>query len=105
MINEGNGSLTVLALFHTFSSSLFQGALVSLMMALGGSVAKAGSLTDCPFQGDSSSYNSGQLTGISLSVALCTQTFRESWFLLQLYTPADHFLTVINYTLCDINKQ
>ncbi|XP_063342358.1 thrombospondin-3a [Pelmatolapia mariae] len=35
-----------------------QGALVSLMMALGGSVAKAGSLTDCPFQGDSSSYNS-----------------------------------------------
>uniref|UniRef100_A0A3Q2V2D4 Thrombospondin 3a n=1 Tax=Haplochromis burtoni TaxID=8153 RepID=A0A3Q2V2D4_HAPBU len=39
-----------------------QGALVSLMMALGGSVAKAGSLTDCPFQGDSSSYNSGDHT-------------------------------------------
>uniref|UniRef100_A0A3Q4N745 Thrombospondin 3a n=1 Tax=Neolamprologus brichardi TaxID=32507 RepID=A0A3Q4N745_NEOBR len=39
-----------------------QGALVSLVMALGGSVAKAGSLTDCPFQGDSSSYNSGDHT-------------------------------------------
>uniref|UniRef100_A0A3P8ZNV2 Thrombospondin 3 n=1 Tax=Esox lucius TaxID=8010 RepID=A0A3P8ZNV2_ESOLU len=34
-----------------------QGAVESLKMALGGSVAKAGALTDCPFQGDSSVYN------------------------------------------------
>ncbi|KAF7644513.1 hypothetical protein LDENG_00220950 [Lucifuga dentata] len=35
-----------------------QGAVESLKVALGGSVAKAGALTDCPFQGDSSTYNS-----------------------------------------------
>ncbi|KAF1371413.1 hypothetical protein PFLUV_G00278580, partial [Perca fluviatilis] len=35
-----------------------QGAVESLRLALGGTVAKAGSLTDCPFQGDSSAYNS-----------------------------------------------
>ncbi|TMS01431.1 Thrombospondin-3a [Larimichthys crocea] len=35
------------------------GAVESLRLALGGSVAKAGALTDCPFQGDSSAYNSG----------------------------------------------
>ncbi|XP_078143167.1 thrombospondin-3a [Centroberyx gerrardi] len=35
-----------------------QGAVESLKVALGGSVAKAGALTDCPFQGDSSAYNS-----------------------------------------------
>ncbi|XP_071032625.1 thrombospondin-3a-like [Oncorhynchus clarkii lewisi] len=34
-----------------------QGAVESLKMALGGSVAKAGALADCPFQGDSSVYN------------------------------------------------
>lgn len=34
-----------------------QGAVDSLRMVLGGSVAKAGALTDCPFQGDASSYN------------------------------------------------
>ncbi|XP_029592888.1 thrombospondin-3a isoform X1 [Salmo trutta] len=34
-----------------------QGAVESLKMALGGSVAKAGTLTDCPFQGDSSVYS------------------------------------------------
>ncbi|TKS82762.1 Thrombospondin-3a [Collichthys lucidus] len=38
------------------------GAVESLRLALGGSVAKAGALTDCPFQGDSSAYNSGELT-------------------------------------------
>ncbi|KAM9852022.1 thrombospondin-3a [Aulostomus maculatus] len=35
-----------------------QGAVDSLRLALGGSVAKAGALTDCPFQEDSSSFNS-----------------------------------------------
>uniref|UniRef100_A0A8D3DGQ7 Thrombospondin 3 n=1 Tax=Scophthalmus maximus TaxID=52904 RepID=A0A8D3DGQ7_SCOMX len=35
-----------------------QGAVESLRLALGGSVANAGVLTDCPFQGDSSAYNS-----------------------------------------------
>ncbi|CAK6984090.1 thrombospondin-3a, partial [Scomber scombrus] len=35
-----------------------QGAVESLRLALGGSVAKAGALTGCPFQGDSSAYNS-----------------------------------------------
>uniref|UniRef100_A0A4W5QXH0 Thrombospondin 3a n=1 Tax=Hucho hucho TaxID=62062 RepID=A0A4W5QXH0_9TELE len=39
-----------------------QGAVESLKMALGGSVAKAGALTDCPFQGDSSVYNTGDHT-------------------------------------------
>ncbi|XP_042565039.1 thrombospondin-3a [Clupea harengus] len=34
-----------------------QGAVESLKVALGGSVATAGALTACPFQGDSSSYN------------------------------------------------
>uniref|UniRef100_A0AAR2LIU1 Thrombospondin 3 n=1 Tax=Pygocentrus nattereri TaxID=42514 RepID=A0AAR2LIU1_PYGNA len=34
----------------------------SLKLALGGSVAKAGALTDCPFQGDSSAYNIGDHT-------------------------------------------
>lgn len=37
-----------------------QGAVDSLRLALGGSVAKAGALTDCPFQGDASAYNSGE---------------------------------------------
>lgn len=32
----------------------------SLKLALGGTVASAGALTDCPFQGDSSSYNIGK---------------------------------------------
>uniref|UniRef100_A0AAQ6IF14 Thrombospondin 3 n=1 Tax=Anabas testudineus TaxID=64144 RepID=A0AAQ6IF14_ANATE len=43
-----------------------QGAVESLRLALGGSVAKAGSLTDCPFQGDSSAYSpvSGELNSI-----------------------------------------
>uniref|UniRef100_A0AAR2KWE7 Thrombospondin 3 n=1 Tax=Pygocentrus nattereri TaxID=42514 RepID=A0AAR2KWE7_PYGNA len=36
-----------------------QGSVESLKLALGGSVAKAGALTDCPFQGDSSAYNIG----------------------------------------------
>ncbi|CDQ98872.1 unnamed protein product [Oncorhynchus mykiss] len=36
-----------------------QGAVESLKIALGGSVAKAGTLTDCPFQGDSSVYSTG----------------------------------------------
>ncbi|XP_075996206.1 thrombospondin-3a-like, partial [Genypterus blacodes] len=35
-----------------------QGVLESLRVSLGGSVARAGALTDCPFQGDSSTYNS-----------------------------------------------
>ncbi|KAM6968111.1 thrombospondin-3a [Aplochiton taeniatus] len=35
-----------------------QGAVESLKVALGGTVAEAGTLTDCPFQGDSSAYNS-----------------------------------------------
>uniref|UniRef100_A0A8D3CZQ8 Thrombospondin 3 n=1 Tax=Scophthalmus maximus TaxID=52904 RepID=A0A8D3CZQ8_SCOMX len=39
-----------------------QGAVESLRLALGGSVANAGVLTDCPFQGDSSAYNSGEHT-------------------------------------------
>nr|XP_023657240.1 thrombospondin-3 isoform X1 [Paramormyrops kingsleyae] len=34
-----------------------QGAVESLKLAVGGSVAKAGVLTDCPFQGDSSSLH------------------------------------------------
>ncbi|XP_018534313.1 thrombospondin-3a [Lates calcarifer] len=43
-----------------------QGAVESLRLALGGSVAKAGALTDCPFQGDSSAYNtvSGEVNSI-----------------------------------------
>ncbi|KAM9700216.1 thrombospondin-3a, partial [Menidia menidia] len=36
----------------------FQGSVDSLRLALGGTVAKAGALTDCPFQGDASAYNS-----------------------------------------------
>uniref|UniRef100_A0AAQ4PV95 TSP C-terminal domain-containing protein n=1 Tax=Gasterosteus aculeatus aculeatus TaxID=481459 RepID=A0AAQ4PV95_GASAC len=32
----------------------------SLRLALGGSVATAGALMDCPFQGDASAYNAGQ---------------------------------------------
>lgn len=39
-------------------SSVHQGSLESLQLALGGSVVKAGALTDCPFQ-DASGYNSG----------------------------------------------
>lgn len=39
-----------------------QGAVESLRLALGGTVAKAGALTDCPFQGDSSAYNSGEFS-------------------------------------------
>uniref|UniRef100_A0A3P8UP29 Thrombospondin 3a n=1 Tax=Cynoglossus semilaevis TaxID=244447 RepID=A0A3P8UP29_CYNSE len=39
-----------------------QGAVESLKVALGGSVAKAGALIDCPFQGDSSNYNTGDHT-------------------------------------------
>uniref|UniRef100_A0A667ZGS3 Thrombospondin 3a n=1 Tax=Myripristis murdjan TaxID=586833 RepID=A0A667ZGS3_9TELE len=35
-----------------------QVSVCSLKVALGGTVAKAGALTDCPFQGDSSAYNS-----------------------------------------------
>lgn len=46
-----------------FSSDItvtFQGAVETLKLAVGGSVAKAGVLTDCPFQGDSSSlHNTG----------------------------------------------
>lgn len=42
-----------------FVLSVHQGALESLQLALGGSVVKAGALTDCPFQ-DSSAYNSGK---------------------------------------------
>ncbi|TNN23218.1 Thrombospondin-3a [Liparis tanakae] len=38
-----------------------QGAVESLRLALGGTVAQAGALTDCPFQGDASTYNSGPL--------------------------------------------
>nr|XP_006641876.1 PREDICTED: thrombospondin-3-like [Lepisosteus oculatus] len=34
-----------------------QGSVESLKLALGGTVAKVGVLTDCPFQGDSSLYN------------------------------------------------
>ncbi|KAG7469509.1 hypothetical protein MATL_G00129700 [Megalops atlanticus] len=34
-----------------------QGSVETLKLALGGTVAKAGALTDCPFQGDSSVYN------------------------------------------------
>ncbi len=37
----------------------FQGSVEYLKLALGGSVAQAGALTDCPFQGDASSYNIG----------------------------------------------
>ncbi|XP_061737810.1 thrombospondin-3a [Nerophis ophidion] len=37
-----------------------QGSVVSLQVALGGSVAKAGVLIDCPFQGDSSHNLGGQ---------------------------------------------
>ncbi|XP_004078470.2 thrombospondin-3a [Oryzias latipes] len=39
--------------------SRLQGSLESLQLALGGSVVKAGALTDCPFQ-DSSAYNSAR---------------------------------------------
>lgn len=38
---------------------VLQGSVESLKLALGGTVANAGALTDCPFQGDSSSYNIG----------------------------------------------
>ncbi|XP_053484310.1 thrombospondin-3a [Ictalurus furcatus] len=43
-----------------------QGSVESLKLALGGTVANAGALTDCPFQGDSSSYNivNGEVTSI-----------------------------------------
>ncbi|XP_053744093.1 thrombospondin-3a isoform X1 [Synchiropus splendidus] len=43
-----------------------QGAVDSLRVALGGSVAKAGSLIDCPFQGDATNSNSvsGELNSI-----------------------------------------
>ncbi|KAI7806129.1 thrombospondin-3a precursor [Triplophysa rosa] len=34
-----------------------QGSVEFLKLALGGTVAQAGALTDCPFQGDASSYN------------------------------------------------
>uniref|UniRef100_A0A672RYP5 Thrombospondin-3a-like n=1 Tax=Sinocyclocheilus grahami TaxID=75366 RepID=A0A672RYP5_SINGR len=34
-----------------------QGSVEYLKLALGGTVAQAGALTDCPFQGDASSYN------------------------------------------------
>uniref|UniRef100_A0AAR2KMX1 TSP C-terminal domain-containing protein n=1 Tax=Pygocentrus nattereri TaxID=42514 RepID=A0AAR2KMX1_PYGNA len=40
----------------------YKGSVESLKLALGGSVAKAGALTDCPFQGDSSAYNIGDHT-------------------------------------------
>ncbi|KAJ8290062.1 hypothetical protein GJAV_G00008300 [Gymnothorax javanicus] len=36
-----------------------QGSVDTLKLALGGSVATAGALTECPFQGDSSVYNTG----------------------------------------------
>ncbi|KPP74677.1 thrombospondin-3a-like, partial [Scleropages formosus] len=39
-----------------------QGAVESLKLALGGSVAKAGALTGCPFQEDSSLHNTGDHT-------------------------------------------
>ncbi|TSK34759.1 Thrombospondin-3a [Bagarius yarrelli] len=39
--------------------SRLQGSVENLKLALGGTVASAGALTDCPFQGDSSSYNIG----------------------------------------------
>uniref|UniRef100_A0A3B3D3A0 Thrombospondin 3a n=1 Tax=Oryzias melastigma TaxID=30732 RepID=A0A3B3D3A0_ORYME len=41
------------------SYSRLQGSLESLQLALGGSVVKAGALTDCPFQ-DASGYNSAR---------------------------------------------
>ncbi|KAL6109881.1 thbs3 [Pungitius sinensis] len=43
-----------------------QGAVESLRLALGGTVAKAGALMDCPFQGDASPYNavSGDINSI-----------------------------------------
>ncbi|KAL2084569.1 hypothetical protein ACEWY4_020087 [Coilia grayii] len=40
-----------------------QGAVDSLKIALGGSVAKVGALTDCPFQGDSSSSSYNTVNG------------------------------------------
>ena len=43
-----------------------QGGVESLRLALGGSVAKAGALTDCPFQGDSTAYNTGKLRPLEL---------------------------------------
>uniref|UniRef100_A0A673IRZ3 Thrombospondin-3a-like n=1 Tax=Sinocyclocheilus rhinocerous TaxID=307959 RepID=A0A673IRZ3_9TELE len=39
-----------------------QGSVEYLKVALGGTVAQAGALTDCPFQGDASSYNIGDHT-------------------------------------------
>lgn len=39
---------------------LWQGSVESLRLALGGSVAQAGALNRCPFQGDATGYNSGQ---------------------------------------------
>ncbi|XP_030637024.1 thrombospondin-3a [Chanos chanos] len=43
-----------------------QGSVESLKLALGGTVAKVGALTDCPFQGDASVYNTvnGELNSI-----------------------------------------
>uniref|UniRef100_A0A8C2HKZ4 Thrombospondin 3a n=1 Tax=Cyprinus carpio TaxID=7962 RepID=A0A8C2HKZ4_CYPCA len=39
-----------------------QGSVEYLKVSLGGTVAQAGALTDCPFQGDASSYNIGDHT-------------------------------------------
>lgn len=49
-------------LSHCVWLHLCQGAVESLRLALGGSVANAGALTDCPFQGDSSTSNSGEVS-------------------------------------------
>lgn len=38
----------------------FQGSVESVKMALGGSLATAGLLIDCPFQGDSAINNAGK---------------------------------------------
>lgn len=52
--------LLALELLQFDTPWFLQGAVESLRLALGGTVAKAGALNDCPFQGDSSGYNSGQ---------------------------------------------
>uniref|UniRef100_A0A4W5MHR6 Thrombospondin 3b n=1 Tax=Hucho hucho TaxID=62062 RepID=A0A4W5MHR6_9TELE len=45
----------------TVCMCVFQGSLDSLKLALGGSIAKAGILTDCAFQGDTYFQNSGTI--------------------------------------------
>lgn len=48
-----------------------QGAVESLKVALGGSVATAGPLTDCPFQGDSA-HNTGPFLLYIVHTSYCT---------------------------------